>query len=76
MSLRQGVITMADALTKEGIKYMISRLLENANEAVEESKENKDDAYCSGRKIAYYGKQNSLTDTTSQKWPVVFLYTF
>lgn len=54
MSLRQGVITMADALTKEGIKYMISRLLENANEAVEESKENKDDAYCSGRKIAYY----------------------
>lgn len=45
---------MTDALTKEGIKYMIARLLENANEAAEESKENKDDPYCSGRKVAYY----------------------
>ena len=45
---------MADALTRDGIKYMIARLLENANEAVEESKENKDDAYCAGRLVAYY----------------------
>ena len=45
---------MADALTRDGIKYMIARLQENANEAVEESKENKDDAYCAGRKVAYY----------------------
>ena len=28
---------MTDALTREGIKYMIARLLENANEAAEES---------------------------------------
>lgn len=34
---------MTDALTKEEIKYMIARLLENANEAVEESKNNKED---------------------------------
>ena len=45
---------MTDALTREGIKYMITRLLENANEAAEESKANKDDAYCAGRKVAYY----------------------
>ena len=45
---------MTDALTREGIKYMIARLLENANEAAEESKANKDDAYCAGRKVAYY----------------------
>lgn len=45
---------MADALTREGVKYMIARLLKNANEAIEESKENKDDAYCAGRKVAYY----------------------
>ena len=45
---------MTDALTKEGIKYMVSRLLENANEAAEESKRNKDDPYCAGRKVAYY----------------------
>jgi hypothetical protein len=45
---------MTDVLTREGIKYMIARLLENANEAVEESQENKDDAFCAGRKVAYY----------------------
>lgn len=45
---------MNDVLTREGIKYMIARLLENANEAVEESKRNKEDAYCAGKKIAYY----------------------
>lgn len=45
---------MTDALTKDGIKYMIARLLENANEAVEESAQNKKDPYCAGRKVAYY----------------------
>ena len=45
---------MTDALTEEGIKYMVSRLLENASEAAEESKKNKDDPYCAGRKVAYY----------------------
>lgn len=45
---------MADALTREGIKYMISRLLDNANEAAEESRENKDDQFAAGRRLAYY----------------------
>lgn len=45
---------MTDALTKEGIKYMIARLLENANEAAEESKENKGDEFAAGRRLAYY----------------------
>lgn len=45
---------MNDALTKEGIKYLISRLLVNANEAVEESEEHKDDQFCQGRRLAYY----------------------
>lgn len=54
MSLKKGVITMTDALTREGIKYMISRLLDNANEAVEEGNQNKEDAFCQGRRLAYY----------------------
>ena len=45
---------MADTLTKEGIKYLIARLLENANDAVEESKKNPEDEYNIGRKVAYY----------------------
>lgn len=45
---------MTDALTREGIKYMVARLIENANEASEESKENKNNAFFAGRKLAYY----------------------
>lgn len=33
---------------------MISRLLDNANEAVAESNENKDDQFAAGRRLAYY----------------------
>lgn len=54
MSLKLGVIMMTDALTREGIKFLIARLLENANEAVEESKNNKDDQFAAGRRLAYY----------------------
>lgn len=45
---------MTDALTREGIKYMVGRLLENANDAVKESEENKDDLLAAGRRLAYY----------------------
>ena len=51
---------MTDALTKEGIKYMIARLLENANEAAEESRQEKNDQYSAGRKVAYYELLNIL----------------
>ena len=45
---------MTDALTRDGIKYMIARLLENANEAAEESRENREDKFAAGRRVAYY----------------------
>ena len=45
---------MADALTKEGIKFLIARLLENANEAVEKSNQDKNDKFAAGRRLAYY----------------------
>ena len=45
---------MTDALTRDGIKYMIARLLENANEAVEESKADREDMFAAGRRLAYY----------------------
>ena len=45
---------MNDKLTKDGIKYMISRLLKNASEAAEQSKQNREDAFSSGRALAYY----------------------
>lgn len=45
---------MTDALTKDGIKYIIARLLDNANDAVRESSEHKDDLFAAGRRLAYY----------------------
>ena len=48
------VNVMDDKLTKDGIKYMISRLLQNASEAVKQSKQDREDAFSSGRALAYY----------------------
>ncbi len=45
---------MDDALTKDGIKYMIARLLDNANEAAEQSRADSDDKFAAGRRVAYY----------------------
>ena len=45
---------MSDLLTKEGLYYIVSRLLDNANDAVMESKEKKDDAFLAGKRLAYY----------------------
>lgn len=36
------------------IKFIISRVIENANDALKESKENKNDDFYKGRKLAYY----------------------
>jgi aspartyl/asparaginyl-tRNA synthetase len=54
MNSRQGVITMKNELTSEAIKYIIARVLDNANDAIEESKENKNDDFYSGKRLAYY----------------------
>lgn len=45
---------MANELTSESIKYIIARVLDNANDAIEEAKENKDDEFYSGKRLAYY----------------------
>lgn len=36
------------------VKFIISRVIENANVSLEESTQNKDDAFYKGRKLAYY----------------------
>lgn len=36
------------------IEYILSRIVKKANDALEESKENKDDDFYKGRKFAYY----------------------
>lgn len=41
-------------MTDATIKFIISRVIENANEAHEDAKANKGDAFSSGRNLAYY----------------------
>lgn len=41
-------------LSKESLKYIIARLVDNANDAVEESERNENDDFYNGRRLAYY----------------------
>lgn len=54
MSLKSGVIMMSRPLSEDSIKYIISRLIDNANDAVEESNKDRLDAFNQGRRLAYY----------------------
>ena len=44
---------MADRISIEGIAYIVGRI-ERAREAVEESKDNREDGFKDGRALAYY----------------------
>lgn len=41
-------------MNEETIKYIIARVIDNANDALEEERKNKDDAFYKGKKLAYY----------------------
>ena len=41
-------------LSEESLKYIIARLVNNANEAVEESEKDKGKVFNQGRRLAYY----------------------
>ncbi|MBC5689770.1 transposase [Mediterraneibacter sp. NSJ-55] len=45
---------MMSKLSEESLKYIIARLVENANEAVEESDRDRNDLFNQGRRLAYY----------------------
>lgn len=41
-------------MNDEVIKFIISRVIDNANDALSEANSNKDDDFYKGRKLAYY----------------------
>lgn len=41
-------------MNEETIKHIIARVIDNANEALEESKKNKEDDFYKGKRLAYY----------------------
>ena len=45
---------MSKPLSEEALKYIIGRLVDNANDAVEESKKDRSDIFSQGRRLAYY----------------------
>lgn len=45
---------MSKPLSEEALKYIIGRLVDNANDAVEESEKDRSDMFSQGRRLAYY----------------------
>lgn len=45
---------MADNIGIDGISYIVGRIVERAREAVEESKDDREDGFKDGRAWAYY----------------------
>lgn len=45
---------MMSKISEESLKYIIARLVDNANDAVEESNKDRGDAFNQGRRLAYY----------------------
>lgn len=41
-------------MTEETIKHIIARVIDNANDALEEERKNKNDVFYKGKKLAYY----------------------
>lgn len=51
---------MQSNLTADSLRYIISRLIENANESIRESRESQGDLFKSGRSEAYYEMLDTL----------------
>lgn len=41
-------------MTESELRYIIARVLESAMEAAKEARENPEDEFCRGRRLAYY----------------------
>lgn len=54
-------------MNESEIKYIISRILDNANDAIEESNQNKDDDFYKGKKIAYYEVLDTIKNELKAK---------
>ena len=51
---------MDNGLSANSIKYIISRILENANDARKEDSENKGSEFYDGKSLAYYEVLNTI----------------
>ena len=49
-----------ELLTKEFLEYIVQTLVENANDTLEELKENPNDVFYKGKKLAYYEMLDSI----------------
>lgn len=48
-------------------KYIVSRVLDNANDAISEAKENPEDDFYKGRKMAYYEVLDTIKNELKAK---------
>jgi len=45
---------MLSSMNDAELKFIIARVIDNANDALEEAKKNNDDEFFKGKKLAYY----------------------
>ena len=45
---------MADNITKDNLRYIIERLIDRANETLQEKEDNPEDEFVDGKSLAYY----------------------
>ena len=55
----------------ETIKYILSRIIDNANDAIMESREHPDDDFYKGKKLAYYEVLDTIKNELIAKAPEV-----
>ena len=51
---------MNSNLTADSLRFIIARLIQNADESIRESRENREDLFKSGRSEAYYEMLDTL----------------
>ena len=54
-------------MMSDEFKYIVSRVLDNANDAISEAKENPEDDFYKGRKMAYYEVLDTIKNELKAK---------
>lgn len=50
-------------MNESTLKYIIARVIDNANETMNEARENPDDAFYKGKRLAYYEVLDTIKNT-------------
>ena len=52
-------------LSSDAVKYIIARIIDNANDTIKDYKQNKNDDFVKGKKLAYYEVLDTIKNELS-----------